>query len=156
VFQSKVLKKIFGSNIVIEIKSRSTTWMWHVEYTGKWEIYTKHWPWNLKESDQLADLGTDGKVILKWISGKCAVTWELKWTGTGFKSCPVMDMIWFDISSNDSLDSITVEFANLVCSFTWLLNVCMFACVIGYHSNDFFRIKHVPTMNNSVSNSKII
>jgi hypothetical protein len=37
---------------------------------GGGEAYTGHWWGNLRERDQLVDLGVDGRIILKWIFRK--------------------------------------------------------------------------------------
>jgi len=33
-------------------------------------MYTKFWPGNLKERDQLEDLGVDGQIVVEWILEK--------------------------------------------------------------------------------------
>jgi hypothetical protein len=42
--------------------------MWHVWETEK--VYTGFWWGNLKERDNLKDLGVDGTIILKWVFKK--------------------------------------------------------------------------------------
>jgi hypothetical protein len=37
---------------------------------GKGEVYTEFWWGNLRERDDLEDLGIDGKIILRWIFRK--------------------------------------------------------------------------------------
>jgi hypothetical protein len=40
-------------------------WMGHLEYMGRGEICTGFWFGNVKERDDLADLGIERKMILK-------------------------------------------------------------------------------------------
>jgi len=45
------------------------------------EMYTGFWWGNLRERDQLEDLGPNGRIILRWIFRK----WNMRvWTGTSW------------------------------------------------------------------------
>jgi hypothetical protein len=46
-------------------------------YGGIFEVHTGFWWGDLRERDQLEDLGVDGRIILKWIFKK----WDWAWTG---------------------------------------------------------------------------
>jgi len=46
--------------------------MWHALEAG--EVHTRLWWGDLRERDDLEDLGLDGRTILKWIFKK----WDLK------------------------------------------------------------------------------
>jgi len=39
-------------------------------YGGRGEVYTGFWWGNLRERDNLEDLGIDGRIILRWIFRK--------------------------------------------------------------------------------------
>ena len=55
--------------------------MWHV--CGTWEVHTRFWWGNLKERNHMADLGVDGRIILRRIFRKWdGETW-LGWSGLG-------------------------------------------------------------------------
>jgi hypothetical protein len=47
-------------------------------YGGRGEVYTGFWWGNLRERDDLEDLGIDGRIIFKWIFRKWGVG---VWTG---------------------------------------------------------------------------
>jgi len=57
---------------------------------GRGEVYTGFWWGNLREKENLEDLGLDGRIILRWIFRKWGVgAWTgLSWlrigTGGGF------------------------------------------------------------------------
>jgi len=44
---------------------------------GGGELYTGLWRRNLRERNNLEDPGVDGRIILRWIFGKCDVGHEL-------------------------------------------------------------------------------
>jgi hypothetical protein len=50
------------------IKSRRKRWAIHVARMG--EVHTRSWWGDLGETDQLEELGIDGRIILKWIFKK--------------------------------------------------------------------------------------
>jgi hypothetical protein len=43
----------------------------HVARTGDRKVHTGIWWGYLRERDHLEEVGVDGKIILKWIFGKC-------------------------------------------------------------------------------------
>jgi hypothetical protein len=57
--------------------------MWHIWETG--ELHTGFWWGDLRETDDLEDLGVDGRMTLKWIFKKWVVeAWTgLIWLGIG-------------------------------------------------------------------------
>jgi hypothetical protein len=57
-------------NIVRVTKSRRMRWAGHVARMGRREAYTGFWCGDLREKDQLEDLGVDGRKILEWIFRK--------------------------------------------------------------------------------------
>ena len=56
-------------------------------YRGRGEGCTGFWWGNLRERDHWGDPDTDGRIILRWISGSGKGLWGLVWswlrTGTG-------------------------------------------------------------------------
>jgi len=105
VFENRVLRRIFGPksdevtrewrklhneelndlycspSIVHVIKSGRMRWLGHVAHIGRGEVYTGFWWGDLREKDHLRDPGIDGRVILKWISGK----WDVRvWNGSSW------------------------------------------------------------------------
>ena len=49
------------------IKSRRMRWAGHVALWGRQEVHTGFWWGDLTEGDYLEYLGSDGKMILKWV-----------------------------------------------------------------------------------------
>jgi len=45
-------------------------WVGHVACMGRTEMYTGYWCRNLEDTHHLDYLGTDGKIILRWIFKK--------------------------------------------------------------------------------------
>jgi hypothetical protein len=62
--------------------------MWYVRKTG--QMHTGFWWGNLRESDQLEDLGIVGRIILKWMFKK--------WGGRAWT-----EFIWLRIRTGDRL-----------------------------------------------------
>jgi hypothetical protein len=58
------LKVLYSSNIVRVMKSRMRL-AGHVALWGRGEAYTGFWCGNLRERDDLADPGVDGRMMLK-------------------------------------------------------------------------------------------
>jgi hypothetical protein len=58
-------------NIIRVIKSRMT-WAGHVTRMGNSGMHTGFWCGDPRKGDHFVDLGTDGKIISKWISK----TWD--------------------------------------------------------------------------------
>jgi hypothetical protein len=97
VFENRLLRRIFGPkrdevtrkwrkvhneklndmyslpDFVRVIKSRRMRWARHVARMGGEEAYTGFWWGNLKERYHLENPGLDGRIILRWIFGKCDV-----------------------------------------------------------------------------------
>jgi hypothetical protein len=59
-----------SSNFIRVIKSKRMRWEGHVAHMGEIRIYTKFWLEILKGRDNLEELGTDVRIILKWILEK--------------------------------------------------------------------------------------
>ena len=57
-------------NIVRVVKSRRTRWAGHVARMGRGELCTGFKWENLRERDHWGDPDVDGRIILRWISGK--------------------------------------------------------------------------------------
>jgi hypothetical protein len=57
-------------NIMRMIKSRRMRWAGHVARMGRGEVHTGFWWGKLGERDHFADLGVDGRVILKLMCKK--------------------------------------------------------------------------------------
>jgi hypothetical protein len=94
VFENRVLRRIFGPkrdegtgesrrlhneelndlcsspNIIRVIKSRRMRWAGHVARVGEKRGAYRILVGDLREGDHLADPGTDGRIILKWIFKK--------------------------------------------------------------------------------------
>jgi hypothetical protein len=94
VFENKVLSRIFGPrrdnvtgewrrlhneelcdldsspNVIQVTSSRRMSWVGHVAHMGSGDVHTGFWWGDLREKDQLEELGIDGRVILKWIFKK--------------------------------------------------------------------------------------
>ena len=71
-------------NIVWLIKSRIMRWSGHVARTGDSRGVYRILVGNLRERDQLGDLGLDGRIILRWI----------------FRKWYVGGMDWIDLAQN--------------------------------------------------------
>jgi hypothetical protein len=94
VFEKRVLRRIFGPtrdevtgdwkkmhneefhnlysspNIIMIIKSRRMTWVGHILHMGEMKNTCQTLVGKLKEKRPLGRLGTEGRIILKWILGK--------------------------------------------------------------------------------------
>jgi hypothetical protein len=94
VFENRVLRKILGpkrdevtgewrrlhneelydlyssSNIIRVIKRRIMGLAEHVARMGRGELHTGFWWGDVRESENLEELGVDGRMILKWIFKK--------------------------------------------------------------------------------------
>jgi hypothetical protein len=67
-----------SSNIIQVIKYIRMRGTGHVELWGRGDMHTAFWLGNLRERDQLEDIGADGRIILQWIFKK----WDGEaWTG---------------------------------------------------------------------------
>jgi hypothetical protein len=60
-------------NIIRIIKSRRIRWTGFVVRMGDMRNATKFWLKSLKVRNHSQDLGVDGRVMLKWIIGKCGL-----------------------------------------------------------------------------------
>jgi hypothetical protein len=92
-FEKRVLRRIFGPRrdevtgewrrlhkeelcvlyapVIIQlIKSRRPRWAEHVARVGRKQMYTGSWWENLREGNNLGNLGVDGRIILKLIFEK--------------------------------------------------------------------------------------
>jgi hypothetical protein len=72
---NKELYAVYPSpNIIQVIKSSRIRWAGHVAWMqkGLGEVRTGFWWGSLREGDHVEDLGTEGRIILKWIFKK----WE--------------------------------------------------------------------------------
>ena len=76
--QNAELYDLYSSPIIPMIKSRSMRWVGHVARIEDKRGAYIFWCGNVKERDNLGDLDTDGRIILKWIFKK----WDGDvWTG---------------------------------------------------------------------------
>ena len=57
----------FSTNITRVIKSRGMAWAVHVALWERQEVHTGFWWGDLSDRDYLEYLGSDGKMILKWV-----------------------------------------------------------------------------------------
>jgi len=59
------------------IKARRMRWAVHVAYMGRSEVRAGFWSGDLRERDQLVDIGMDWRIIMKLFLKK----WGEAWTG---------------------------------------------------------------------------
>jgi len=55
--------------VIRVIRSRRMRWAWHVTRMLEERVYTLCRWGNLSKRDHLEDLGVDGRITLRWISG---------------------------------------------------------------------------------------